>query len=71
MSTRVVVPDLELSRDEIVDLIEREARARYGVSATELVQQYRDGVIDECGGAADLISLARLLPGDDPLFIGD
>lgn len=61
--------DLELSRDEIAELIETEAQRRYGISAAELVRQYAEGTIDECGGAADIISLARLLPEGDPLHL--
>lgn len=61
--------DLELARDEIVALIESEAQRRYGLSAEELIGQYRAGSIDECGGAADIVSLARLLPEGDPLHL--
>jgi hypothetical protein len=57
--------DLVLSREEIVQLIDSEARQRYDIDGEEFVRQVRDGVFDECGGAADLISLARLLGGSD------
>jgi hypothetical protein len=61
--------DLELTHDEIVALIEREAHRRYGLSAAAFVAQYRDGTFDECGGAADLVALARMLPEGDPLYL--
>jgi len=57
--------EIILSRDEIVALIEREAQKRYGINGAEFVRQVRDGTFDECGNAADLIGLARLLGGDD------
>ena len=60
---------IELTRDEIVDLIEREACERYGMGAEAFVAQVRAETFDECGGAADLIALARLLPEDDALYI--
>ena len=57
--------EIVMSRDEIVALIEREAQRRYGINGAEFARQIRDGSFDECGNAADLIGLARLLGGDD------
>lgn len=57
--------EIVMSRDEIVALIESEARARYGINGAEFIRQVRDGTFDECGSAADLIGLGRLLGADD------
>jgi hypothetical protein len=59
---------LELSREEIVARIDREARRRLGMSAEELLQAYREGRLKDCGTVADLLSLANLLDPADPLF---
>lgn len=59
---------LTLSRDEIVERIDREARRRLRISAKELLRRYRDGELDDPGYVADLIMLAELLPDDDALF---
>lgn len=56
-----------LTRSEIVDTLEREARARRSMSAAELVTQYRSGRLIEPGEVADLIGLAHLLGDNDPL----
>jgi hypothetical protein len=59
---------LTLSRDEIVERIDREARRRLRISAEELLRRYRAGELDDPGYVADLIMLADLLPDDDALF---
>jgi hypothetical protein len=59
---------LTLSRDEIVERIDREARRRLRISAKELLRRYRAGELDDPGYVADLIMLADLLPDDDALF---
>ena len=59
--------EIVMTRDEIAALIESEAQRRYGISAAELVRQVRGGTFDECGNAADLIGLARLLGAADEL----
>lgn len=61
------VEDLELTRDEIARIMEDESRDRYGISAEKLIKKYLDGDVDECGGAADILSLASLLDAGDPL----
>ena len=58
----------EWSREEIVELLEEQARARRGMSAAEFIRAYRDGTLDEPGELADLLALAYLLPDEDPLF---
>jgi hypothetical protein len=57
----------EWTRDEIVELLEKEAWARRGVDAATLIQSYRDGSLDDPGEVTDLLALAYLLPADDPL----
>ena len=59
-----------LSAEEIVTTIDREAQARYGLTAAEFVAQVRANKFDECGGAADLVGLARLLGPAHPLGLG-
>jgi len=58
---------LELSRDEIVERMERIAETRRGATAAEILRSYRDGTLDEPGELIDFLSLADLLSDDDPL----
>ena len=67
MSAIHAADDLILTRDEIVERIEREARARRGVSAAALIGSYRDGTLDEPCEVMDILGIAFLLPSDDPL----
>jgi hypothetical protein len=60
---------LELSRKEIVELLDREARRRLGVSGEVLIQRYNSGTLKDCGLVSDLLALASLLTKDDPLFV--
>jgi hypothetical protein len=60
---------LELSRAEIVELLDREARRRLGVSGEVLIQRYNSGTLKDCGLVSDLLALASLLTKDDPLFV--
>jgi hypothetical protein len=59
---------IELSRGEIVALIDRESLRRLGLSGAELLRQYRLGTLDDAGRVADLLMLADLLPQDDEVF---
>ena len=59
---------IELTRDEIIERIERGARRRLRTSAKDLVRRYRTGKLQDPGSVADLLALANLLPDDDPLF---
>lgn len=59
---------IELSREELIDQLDREAMRRRGVSARELLLAYKAGRLDDPGEVADLLALADLLPEDDPLF---
>jgi len=58
----------ELTREEIVDLIDKHARTRRGISGEDLLRSWRDGNLDAPGEVADLLALAELLPEDDPLL---
>jgi hypothetical protein len=61
---------LELTREEILDRLERGAQRRRGITARDLVRSYRAGTLDDPGAVADLLALAYLLPEDDPIFAG-
>jgi hypothetical protein len=61
---------LELSREEIVGIIDRDARERRGISGRALVRTYRAGRLEDPGEVADLLVLADLLPDDDPFVVG-
>lgn len=51
----------EISQEEILDVIDREANARLGISGLELLRQYSAGQLDDPDQVADLIVLADLL----------
>jgi hypothetical protein len=59
---------IELSREELIEQLEDECARRRGISARQLLTQYRAGRLEDPGDVADLIALAGLLPEDDPLF---
>lgn len=59
---------LELTREQIVQQLDREARRRLNISGEELVRRYRAGLLEDCGNVADLLALASLLSEDDCLF---
>jgi hypothetical protein len=59
---------VELSREEIIEIIERGARARCNMSGAELVAAYREGRLEDPGEVADLLMLADLLEDDDSFF---
>jgi hypothetical protein len=59
---------LDLTREQIVELLDREAQRRLGKPWQELVKLYRVGKLEDCGQFADLLALANLLTNDDPLF---
>ena len=64
------MPTLELTRDEIVAEMERVARARRGVSAAALIEDYRAGRLQDPGQVGDVLVLAGLLDPSDPYFAG-
>jgi len=59
---------VEYTREEILERLEQEAKARRGMSAGELLRAYRAGRLEEPGEIADLLTLADLLTDDDPIF---
>jgi imidazolonepropionase-like amidohydrolase len=56
----------ELSREEILTILEAGARRRLGVTAQAMLCAYRHGQLDDPGAVADLLVLADLLPPDEP-----
>lgn len=60
---------VELTRDEIVEMIERGAKHRLDMSARQLVEAYRSGRLENPGAVADLLAFASLLLESDPLFV--
>jgi len=53
--------EVELSRQEILALIDEGARQRLGISGEELLDLYRRGKLRDLGEVADLLVLATLL----------
>ena len=60
---------VELTRDEIVRLLEDGAQRRRGMTATELICAYRERRLDDAGEVADLLALSYLLKDEDPLLV--
>lgn len=65
----MITRELELTREEIVERLERGAQRRLGMSAQEMVDAYRSCTLKDLGRVADLLALASLLSKDDPLFV--
>lgn len=59
---------IEMTRDEILGILEKGAQERRGVSAGRLLADYRAGRLEEPGEVADLLLLGGLLPHDDPVL---
>jgi len=53
--------EVELSRDEILGLIDEAAKRRLGISGIDLLERYRRGQLRNLGQVADLLVLAGLL----------
>jgi hypothetical protein len=53
--------EVELSRQEILALIDEGARQRLGISGEKLLELYRRGQLRDLGEVADLLVLATLL----------
>jgi len=60
----------ELTREEILAILEAGARRRLGMSAQAMLCAYRHSQLEDPGVVADLLVLADLLPPDDPV-LGD
>lgn len=53
--------EVEMSRDEILALIDKGARRRLGISGEALLEKYRRGQLANLGEVADILVLAALL----------
>jgi len=60
--------ELELTREQVIERIEREARRRMGLSARDFLMEYQSGRLKDCGEFADLLALRQLLEPTDPLL---
>ena len=63
----LAVQTYEMTRDEIVALIEAKA-ARLHVDPKLIVTAHRHGQLEDWADYADILALAELLEDDDPLF---
>jgi hypothetical protein len=55
---------IEFTTQEIREQLDREARARCGLSGADLIQAYNEGALNDPGAVADLLALADLLNDD-------
>jgi hypothetical protein len=63
----VTATNVELSEQELVEYLEREAQARLGMSADDLLRHAAEGTLEDVGAVADLLVLADvLLDGRQP-----
>ncbi|TME44855.1 MAG: hypothetical protein E6I60_16260 [Chloroflexi bacterium] len=53
--------EVELSREEILALVDEGARHRLGIPGEELLELYRRGQLRDLGEVGDLLVLATLL----------
>ncbi len=58
-----------LTREAIVEALDRESRRRRGMTALKLVRAYRQGMLEDPGEVADILGLASLLPRGDKFFV--
>jgi hypothetical protein len=58
--------EFEVSPDEVRSILDKEARARLGVSGEELLRSYEAGEIRDSSEIADLLILADLLREPQP-----
>jgi hypothetical protein len=61
-------PSLRLTRDQILEILERETQVRLHMSAQRFIHRLSAGQIHDVGAVADLVVLVDLLRKDDPLF---
>lgn len=62
------MPTLEMTRNEIIAEMDRVAKTRLGLSASEVLRAYRAGELEDPGEVGDLLILAELLDSTDPIF---
>jgi hypothetical protein len=60
---------VRLTRTEIIDSLEKAARARVGLSARVMLRRYREGRLPDPGRVTDLIALSNLLRKNDPILV--
>jgi hypothetical protein len=58
----------ELTREEILAILEAGARRRLEMTAQGMLCAYRHGRLEDPGAVADLLVLADLLRPDDPVL---
>ncbi len=58
----------KLTRQEIIDLLERGSKQRMKMSARKLLRMHRENRLEDAGAVADLLALSYLLRKDDPIF---
>lgn len=57
-----------LTRDQIVDEIDRGARKMIGMSGEKMLRAYHTGTLEDPGFVRPLLMLSNLLPKNDPFF---
>lgn len=60
---------VRLTRGQIIDSLEKAARARVGLSARVMLRRYRQGRLTDPGRVTDLIALSNLLRKNDPILV--
>ena len=65
----IEIEEMQLTRDEVIAYMEREAKARRQISAAELVRAYREGKLHEPCEVMDILGYGFLLAPDDPLYV--
>lgn len=60
--------ELELTRERVIERIEREAQRRLGLSAREFLLKYQGGRPEDGGEFADLLTIRQLPEPTDPLL---
>jgi hypothetical protein len=63
------MPTLELTRDEIIQEMDRVSKDRLGMTAYEVLSRYAAGHLEEVGEVGDVLVLADLLDPSDPIFV--
>jgi hypothetical protein len=58
----------QVSREQVICIIEAMSQQRRGVSAGQLLSAYRAGKLERPGEVADLLVYSDLLSPEDPIF---
>lgn len=59
---------VRLTRTQIVESLDKAARARIGLSARVMLRRYRQGKLADPSRVTDLIALSNLLRKNDPIL---